>query len=199
MYPRRDDSLIGVSPAYFISRYSDRFTTAEVAKSLADIAKLGCNGFQLEVYHREMLGEWLNGGAQWVRQQSMDLDLAATQFVAHFMMNAFADMKSLNSGSELEDMQMVLEIVSRFNECRTITIPLGAFEPGLASSRVDYRLLFERCSQKISGLLEMVEKSTSWHRFFRLKFRYRPCLGCQGEPVFDSGQTRPTHLGHPSM
>ena len=151
--------MIGVSPAYFISRYSDRFTPAEVADGLAAVAQLGCKGFQLEVYHREMLGEWLNGGAQWVRQRSLDLDLAATQFVAHFMMDAFTDMKSLNSSSELEDMQIVLEIVSRFKECRTITVPLGAFEPGLVSSKVDYRLLFERCSKKIGGLLEMVAKS----------------------------------------
>lgn len=157
--PGRDDSLIGVSPAYFISRYSHRFTPAEVADGLAAVAQLGCKGFQLEVYQREMLGEWLNGGAQWVRQRSLDLDLAATQFVAHFVMSAFADKKSLNSSSELEDMQLVLEIVSRFNECRTITVPLGVFDPGPTCGGDDYRMFFKRCTAKIGGLLEMVEKS----------------------------------------
>lgn len=151
--------MIGVSPAYFISRYGDRFTPAEVADGLAAVAQLGCKGFQLEVYHREMLGQWLNGGAQWVRQRSLDLDLAATQFVAHFVMGAFADKKGLNSGSELDDMQIVLEIVSRFNECRTITVPLGTFEPGPTCGRDDYRMFFERCTKKIGDLLEMVEKS----------------------------------------
>jgi sugar phosphate isomerase/epimerase len=156
---RRDDLLIGVSPAYFISRYSDRFTPAEVVDGLAAVAQLGCKGFQLEVYHREMLGQWLNGGAQRVRQRSLDLDLAATQFVAHFMMNAFADRQSLNSNSEPDDMQIVLEIVSRFNECRTITVPLGAFEPGPTCGGDDYRMFFERSTAKIGCLLEMVEKS----------------------------------------
>ena len=155
----RDDQVIGVSPAYFISRYSDRFTPAEVADGLAAVAELGCKSFQLEVYHREMLGEWLNGGAQWVRQRSMDLDLAATQFVAHFMMDAFADIKSLNSSSELEDLQIVLEIVSRFNECRTITVPMGSFDPGPPSSTEDYRILFEHYIEKIGRLLEWVEKT----------------------------------------
>ncbi len=151
--------MIGVSPAYFISRYGDRFTPAEVAEGLADIARLGCNGFQLEVYHREMLGEWLSGGAQLVRQRSLDLDLAATQFVAHFMMDAFADTNGLNSSSELEDMQIVLEIVSRFNECRTITVPLGAFEPGPNCGPDDYRLFFACCVEKIKRLLQRVEKT----------------------------------------
>ena len=155
----RDDQVIGVSPAYFISRYSDRFTPAEVADGLAAVAELGCKSFQLEVYHREMLGEWLNGGAQLVRQRSMDLDLAATQFVAHFMMDAFADIKSLNSSSELEDLQIVLEIVSRFNECRTITVPMGSFDPDPPSSTEDYRILFEHYVEKIGRLLEWVEKT----------------------------------------
>lgn len=151
--------MIGVSPAYFISRYGDRFTPAEVAEGLADIARLGCNGFQLEVYHREMLGEWLSGGAQLVRQRSLDLDLAATQFVAHFMMDAFADTNGLNSSSELEDMQIVLEILSCFNECRTITVPLGAFEPGPTCGPDDYRLFFAYCVEKIKRLLQRVEKT----------------------------------------
>jgi sugar phosphate isomerase/epimerase len=151
--------LIGVSPAYFISRYSDRFSTAEVAEGLADIARLGCKGFQLEVYHREMLDEWLNGGARTIRQRSGDLDLAATQFVAHFMMQAFADPQSLNASSEIEDMKILLEIVSGFTECITITVPLGAFEPGPTCDQDDYRLYFERCCKKIGDLLELVEKS----------------------------------------
>ena len=52
----RDDQVIGVSPAYFISRYSDRFTPAEVADGLAAVVELGCKSFQLEVYHRELRG-----------------------------------------------------------------------------------------------------------------------------------------------
>ena len=151
--------MIGVSPAYFISRYGNRFTPAEVAEGLADIARLGCKGFQLEVYHREMLGEWLSGGAQLVRQRSLDLDLAATQFVAHFMMAAFADTNGLNSSSELEDVQIVLDIVSRFEECRTITVPLGAFESGPNCGPDDYRVFFARCVEKIDRLLQRVEKT----------------------------------------
>jgi sugar phosphate isomerase/epimerase len=151
--------LIGVSPAYFISRYSNRFSTAEVAEGLADIARLGCKGFQLEVYHREMLDEWLNGGARMIRQRSRDFDLAATQFVAHFMMPAFADPQSLDASSHIANMQIVLEIVSGFTECTNITVPLGAFEPGPKCARDDYRMYFERCCKKIGDLLEMVEKS----------------------------------------
>ncbi len=151
--------MIGVSPAYFISRYTDRFTAAQVADGLADIAQIGCNGFQLEVYHHEMLRDWIDGGAQRVRQRSEDLDLAATQFVAHFMIPAFADPQGLSSGSALEDMQAVLEIVSRFDECRVITVPLGVFEPDSRCAPGDYGRYFDRACQKIGALLETVEKA----------------------------------------
>lgn len=151
--------MIGVSPAYFISRYSDRFTPAQVVECLAEIASIGCNGFQLEVYHQEMLGDWVDGGAQRVRQRSMDLDLAATQFVAHFMIPAFADPQGLSSQSAIDDMQAVLEIVNRFDECRIITVPFGVFETDSPCTPDDYRSYFERACQKIGALLETVEKA----------------------------------------
>jgi len=159
MHTRRNNFLIGVSPAYFISRYGDRFTPAEVAEGLADIASCGCKGFQLEVYHRQMLDAWLSGGTQLVRQRSWDLDLAATQFVAHFMMDAFADTNGLNSKSELEDLQIVLDIVGCFEECRIITVPLGAFDPGSTCGPDDYRMFLGRCMEKIHRLLLQVEKT----------------------------------------
>jgi hypothetical protein len=55
--------VIGVSPAYFISRYSNRFTPAEVAEGLMAISELGYQGFQLEVFHRDNLGLWVEEGA----------------------------------------------------------------------------------------------------------------------------------------
>ena len=64
--------MVGLSPAYFISRFTDEFTPSDVARGLADISGMGFSGFQLEVYHRKNLKLWLEGGAQQVRQQYLE-------------------------------------------------------------------------------------------------------------------------------
>jgi len=149
--------LIGLSPAYFISRFTDEFTPSDVAGSLNDIAAMGYSGFQLEVYHRRNLELWLEGGSQRVRQRADDLNLKPTQFVAHFMLAAFANPENLNSDLGLTEMPAVLDIVSHFEACRIITVPLGIFEASGDTSPGDFRSYYDRCVTKIGSLLEMVQ------------------------------------------
>jgi sugar phosphate isomerase/epimerase len=149
--------MIGVSPAYFISINTSRFSPDDVAEGLEGLAALGFQGFQLEVFHRERLGDWLETGAVKVRKQSLELGFQATQFVAHFMLEDFADRQRLISNAAAEQMKKVLEIVDRFDECRVVTVPLPAFDCQAASNRNDYLFLFERCAAKVGRLLAMVE------------------------------------------
>jgi sugar phosphate isomerase/epimerase len=149
--------LIGVSPAYYISKYGSRFASEDVAEGLDELARLGFRGFQPEVFHRERLEDWRSHGAAAVRGRAMDLGLAAGQFVAHFMLADFTDRQRLVSNGAIEDMHAVLEIVERFDECRVVTVPLPAFDARSSSSRDDYPFLFERCAAKVSRLLTLVE------------------------------------------
>jgi len=149
--------LIGISPAYFISRFTDGFTPSDVADSLTDICEMGYTGFQLEVYHRKNLKLWLEGGSQQVRQRAKDLNLKPTQFVAHFMLAAFANPANLMSDLGLKEMPMVLDIVSHFEACRIITVPLGVFETHGNAASPDFGAYYSRCVEKIDRLLEMVE------------------------------------------
>lgn len=149
--------MIGVSPAYFISRFSNRFSPADVAAGLEDLPALGFSGFQLEVFHRESLDTWARTGAAEIRRKSSDLGLKAHQFVAHFMLADFAERQSLVSNAAVENMKEVLEIVDLFDECRVVTVPLPDFDYQAASNREDYLFLFERCAGKLSRLLAMVE------------------------------------------
>jgi len=149
--------MIGVSPAYFVSKFSNRFSPDDVAAGLDDLPALGFFGFQLEVFHRESLETWARTGAAEIRRKSSDVGLKAHQFVAHFMLEDFADRQSLFSNAAVEQMKVVLDIVDRFEECRVITVPLPAFEDRAASSRDNYLFLFERCAAKVSRLLSMVE------------------------------------------
>jgi sugar phosphate isomerase/epimerase len=85
------------------------------------------------------------------------LGLKAHQFVAHFMLEGFADRQSLVSNAAVENMKVVLEIADLFDECRVVTVPLPAFDYQAASNRDDYLFLFERCAAKVSRLLATVE------------------------------------------
>jgi sugar phosphate isomerase/epimerase len=149
--------LIGLSPAYFISRFTDEFTPSDVAAGLTEISEMGFSGFQLEVYHRRNIKLWLEGGSQEVRQRADDLNLKPTQFVAHFMLAAFANPENLISDLGLVEMQSVLDIVRHFEACRIITVPLAGFETHGVTAPQDYGVYFSRCVEKIGGLLEMVE------------------------------------------
>jgi sugar phosphate isomerase/epimerase len=149
--------IIGVSPAYFISRFSNRFTPEEVAAGLKELAEIGFQGFQLEVFHRESLENWVHSGASLVCRVSADLGLKATQCVAHFMMEAFSNRDHLFSDAGIMEMQSLLEIVGRYDECSIVTVPLGAFEAPRIPGIEDYRDFFDRCVEKVGRLLAMVE------------------------------------------
>ena len=82
-----------------------------------------------------------------------------SQFVAHFMLNAFSNASSVISDSGLVEIDSVLQIVDRFENCSIVTIPLGAFDSQGIVERSDYIALFNRCVEKIGQLLEQVEGS----------------------------------------
>ena len=151
--------MTGVSPAYFISRYTDRFTPADVSEGLVEISELGFQQFQLEIFHAENLTDWVNGGSARVRERSSDLGLRPSQFVAHFMLNAFSSTVGVMSDAALTEINSVLEIVERFEDCSLVTIPLGAFDAQKVIRPGDYKALFDRCVEKIGCLLEKVEES----------------------------------------
>ena len=151
--------IIGVSPAYFISRFGNRFTPQDVASGLKELAELGFQGFQLEVFHRDTLETWVRPGASMVRRVSADLGLKATQVVAHFMMEGFSNREKLFSDMGLAEMRSVLEFVEPFEDCRLVTVPLGAFEAPRAPEREDYRNFFDRCAEKLRALQQLVERA----------------------------------------
>jgi len=151
--------MTGVSPAYFISRYTDRFTPADVCEGLAEISDLGFQHFQPEVFHAENLSDWVNGGSQQVRQCANRLGLRPSQFVAHFMLNFFSNTLSVMSDSGLVEIDSVLEIVDHFEDCSIVTIPLGAFDSQGIVERGDDHARFNRCVEKIGQLLERVESA----------------------------------------
>jgi sugar phosphate isomerase/epimerase len=79
--------------------------------------------------------------------------------VAHFMMKDFSDADCMNSDMGLDEMQTVLQIVDFFEDCRVITVPLGAFSLLRPIDVAAYQAIFVRCCEKVCRLLELVEQN----------------------------------------
>ncbi|HUX14507.1 MAG TPA: sugar phosphate isomerase/epimerase family protein [Spirochaetia bacterium] len=125
---------IGVSPAYFISRYGEDFSPKNVAEGLGLLKELGYDAFQLEVFDPNTLDEWVEEGAQIVRGEARRLGLVATQFVAHFMLHGFVSADTVKGSNEIESARKIIRIVERFDECRLVTLPMGPYRPELTGT-----------------------------------------------------------------
>ena len=151
--------MIGVSPAYYVSRYGDRFAPADVGGGLEALSQLGFDGFQLEIYHPEALSDWRDADTRRVRERCVALGLKAHQFVAHFMLKDFSDKQHLISDAAIEQMKVVLDIVDRFEECRVVTVPLPAFDAPRTPGLEEWLRLFDRCAEKVGRLSALVEEA----------------------------------------
>lgn len=147
--------MYGVSPAYFISAHTDRFTPVQVASSLADLHELGFTGYQLEVFHPDTLAEWADGGTAHVVQTGRKLGMLPTQFVGHFLLHGFGAPDALRDAWGVPEMERVMKILRGVPECTVVTVPLPAFSP--AGDGNDYTGLFQACVRKLSRMLAIVE------------------------------------------
>lgn len=124
---KKSQTGYGVSPAFIISKNGENFTLDDYASCMKLISSLGFNAFQLEIFHREKLSEWKNGGVGRLSACTRELDLVPTQFVAHFMMPFFSEYELLLSDKGLEEMKQVIELAAYFESCHVITLPIGVF------------------------------------------------------------------------
>jgi sugar phosphate isomerase/epimerase len=119
----------GVSPAFVFSRHTTNYSVEDFRKSLLAARALGFSAFQPEIYHQERVAEWLNGGGAQIARLARELDLHVSQFVAHFLMPAFASRARLADHSDLEALKRVAEEAARFPGCAVLTVPLARFQP----------------------------------------------------------------------
>ncbi|MDC0335929.1 sugar phosphate isomerase/epimerase [Pseudodesulfovibrio sp.] len=147
--------MIGVSPAYFISRFTDRFSPDDIITSLPDIKAMGYDGFEPEVFHADMLPAWRKGGAQNVRDAAEANGLIPTQFVAHFLLKGFDSPTSLASPFGLVEMREVIDMLDIFEDISVVVVPFAAFK-GTDHSTDTYQI---RLVEKLGALLKYVEDS----------------------------------------
>lgn len=153
--------MFGVSPAYFISRFGDRFTCREIAGSLPDVKAGGFETFQTEVFHIARLDEWQSGGAELIRDAARSVGLQTSQFVAHFLLQGFQTPEALDSDFGLEETRKALDGVMCFPECRVFTVPLPPFKPTRPSDLTAHACagFRARLMEKLDRVLDLVEQA----------------------------------------
>jgi sugar phosphate isomerase/epimerase len=153
--------MFGVSPAYFLSRFGDRFTCRQVADSLRDVRAGGFDATQTEVFHPEALDDWRHGGAASIRDAARAAGLQVSQFVGHFLLYGFATPDALVSKSSADEIAAALDGVALFPECRVFTIPLPPFRPTRAADlTADAVAGFRgRLIDKLGRMLDRVEQA----------------------------------------
>jgi sugar phosphate isomerase/epimerase len=159
----------GVSPAYFISSFTDRFTPDDVAGTLAEINELGYDSVELEVYHPDSLDTWEHGGLLRVVEQAERVGLSYSHFVAHFLLHAFGDPAALSSPWGIAETKRLVRMLDRAEACDTVVVPLPPFRLGTSSVTPGddapaheiphYRVLWDALVRKVAAITDIVGSS----------------------------------------
>ncbi|NJL32075.1 MAG: sugar phosphate isomerase/epimerase [Phycisphaerales bacterium] len=150
----------GVSPAFIVSLYGPRFSINDFCNGLSIARRLGFDFYQPEIFHKDQLEAWQNGGAEIINQAGSGLGLKASQFVAHFMHVYFASPKIIQSDAGLELLRQTTGWVHQFDGCKVLTIPtLPLEESDSIRSSEQYDEMQKYLFDKIIACLEIVENT----------------------------------------
>jgi sugar phosphate isomerase/epimerase len=151
--------MFGVSPAFVLSLHGHDFSVDDFCEALPRIGRLGFTAYQPEVFHASALPEWARG-AHRVHRVAETLGLVPSQFVAHFMLEWFANPERLDPCGGFDELKTVVDVVHVFSPCRVLTIPAGQFRvewgSPTATSDAAWREMQQRLIEKIRRYLEVV-------------------------------------------
>jgi len=109
--------MIGVSPAYFLSRCGPGFGPAEMVSALPFLSGTGYESFQAEVFLEAALPLWTGPATRALAESAKAGDLHCCTFVAHFLGAVFTSGSTLAQGLPLELTKAAVSIAG------TITAP----------------------------------------------------------------------------
>ena len=154
--------MIGVSPAFIVSLYGPKFSVGDFCEALPVIKATGFSAYQPEIFVKSMLPDWIRN-ARNVHRTASNLGLVPTQFVAHFMLEQFANPEQLDPHSGLDELKEVVDIVKTFPPCAVLTIPSGPFcidwDSSWATSATGWQGVRRRLIEKVSRYVELVAEA----------------------------------------
>jgi len=141
--------MIGVSPAYFFSKYGKAFHIDDYLHALPNVKKQGFERYQGEIYQSSRLKEWKTGIDKLIDVQE-DLGLQMSQFVAHFLVAESTDIASIVQWSGPELFERVVRCVAKIPNCTTVIIPLPPFENTTVITSALYQQMWQAFGRRLS-------------------------------------------------
>ena len=123
---------IGVSPAFFVSLYSSRFTMADFLEGLDKAGSLGFESFQMEIYHAKQLDEWNKDSAARINDKAGLLSLKTSAIVGHYLMEDFNSAEKILDNSLHGKITGFLEKIRYMPPETPVVVPLPPMEGVLA-------------------------------------------------------------------
>ena len=146
--------MIGVSPAYFLSKYGEDFSTEDVVSEVPILKRLGFDAFQLEITKREYLKDWNEKRLMKLNEVAESEHIEVSQVVAHFLIDDLSTTKGIEKGLENDQIDYLFFIVRHLPNCHQLTIPFGHFISTKEMSRKDYAKVVEQLVHSLEKLLD---------------------------------------------
>lgn len=146
--------MIGVSPAYFLSKYGDDFTIADLIKEIPLLKEQGFEAFQVEVTKRKYLKDWDSDSLDKLTKVCIKEQIQVSQVVAHFWIDDLSTLEGLQHGLNLVEVEQMLWMVNKLPRCRQLTVPFGRFEPDdtIIGDAGTYSSLFQQLAETLEKL-----------------------------------------------
>jgi len=122
--------MIGVSPAYFLSLFSSRFTPGNIESSLSELTRIGFQSLQLETFVPEQVDLFDKASCLQLKRSIETVGLSTSQFVAHHLQEYFSSFEGLNNPRLISDFRRILSVVTLVHPQGTLTIPQPSFSLG---------------------------------------------------------------------
>jgi sugar phosphate isomerase/epimerase len=125
-------SGFGVSPAYFISRFGDDFTPADIIASIPHLHEEGYASLQVEIRYAEALERWDRPAIEGLQRACREHGMRVSQFVCHHWMDDLSQGLRILQPVDVDSIERTLAIADHLPGCRQITVP---FAKGAVDSR----------------------------------------------------------------
>lgn len=150
---------IGVSPAFFISRFGTAFTLDDIMDSSGDIASLGFNSLQLEVFETAALVSWTRSKGLLLKELLAEKGLQVSQFVAHYLMGWVSDYIPSFDGELPENIAPFLEVFNLFEGKKLLTLPVGPASVNYSAAEYPYAVRYGQLVEKLALLGRKCEEA----------------------------------------
>ncbi len=120
---------IGVSPAYFLSKFGRRFSPEDLMGEMPLLSSRGFTSLQVELTEKEAMNDWNNASViQMFIDKCAANNIVISQVVAHFWIDYFESSASLSTLVPKNERYMLIHLASVLPGEKVLTIPFPCFQ-----------------------------------------------------------------------